>query len=204
MSRMFKEWVKEQNESQRLDEGQITVLLNMQKEDVPHRVHIETRRKRAWSKLASVSLLILMLGLGFWLGGYQQEWDKNTLPELIAYEVVNNHLKQKPLDIKAHHFSMLSDYFEKLSFKPIKGTQFQGDIVGGRYCSLRTLPSAQIRFKDQDGVSQTLYQTEYKEAYFSGLPEIGKGEMPIIESAKGVDVSIWIEKGIVFVKTLDK
>lgn len=154
-----------------------------------------------WQAFSTAALLVLMLGLGFWLGGYQQHVESQNIPHLIAYEVVSNHLKDKPMDLHSTNFTQVKNYFTELDFQPFNSRLWSGSLIGGRYCSLRTAPSAQMRYYDDKGVKQTLYQTEYSEQYFAGLPSLDNNEAPLIASAKGVDVAMWVEKGVVFVNT---
>ncbi len=195
----IKQALKAELEKPGLDERQLAELMQLQTASQP-----APADRFSWRHINAVALLLLMLGLGFWLGGYQQPPAAADIPGLIAYEVASQHLKNKPMDMQTSHFSQLVNYFTELDFKPFAGPLWQGELMGGRYCSLRTVPAAQIRYHDQQGVRQTLYETEYSEAYFADLPDIGAGQAPLIRAAKGVEVAIWVDKGIVFAATLDK
>lgn len=202
MKQPIKDSLKQEMQQPQLDDAQLQQLMNIQAQSVEQKPEIKPSATRQyWQQFSTAALLFLMLGLGFWLGGYQQQVDNKNIPGLIAYEVVNNHLKDKPMDVSTKVFSQLQGYFTKLDFSPFDSSLWNGNLIGGRYCSLRTSPSAQIRYYDEKGVKQTLYQTEYSDQYFSGLPKIENGDQPLIASAKGVDVSIWVEKGVVFVDT---
>ena len=198
MKAPIKESLKKEMQRPQLDDKQLQALLGMQSTEQQAR---PASARQYWQQLSTAALLFLMLGLGFWLGGYQQQASDENIPSLIAFEVVNNHLKDKPMDVNTKAFPQLQSYFTKLDFSPFNSALWDGDLIGGRYCSLRTSPSAQIRYYDEKGVKQTLYQTEYSEKYFAGLPTIEDGEQPLLASAKGVEVSIWVEKGVVFVDT---
>jgi len=195
----IKDSLKQEMQQPTLDDKQLQALLDMQSTE--QLVEL-TGARQYWQKFSTAALLLLMLGLGFWLGGYQQQADDKSIPGLIAFEVVNNHLKDKPMDVSTKTFAQLQGYFTQLEFKPFNSSLWNGNLIGGRYCSLRTSPSAQIRYFDEKGVKQTLYQTEYSDQYFSGLPELESGGQPLLASAKGIEVSIWVEKGVVFVDTL--
>ncbi len=125
------------------------------------------------------------------------------MPRLIAEEVVKNHLKLKPLEVKAENINSIRGYFSKLEFMPVdsrmvaqKGMQ----LIGGRYCSLQGITAAQLRLKQGKNL-QTLYQTQYLPEIFGRLPEIEKGEAPLVVYAKGIKVKIWVEKGLLMALT---
>jgi hypothetical protein len=126
-----------------------------------------------------------------------------NMPQLIAVEVVNNHLNMKPLEVKAATLSKVRGYFTKLNFMPV-GSKLDAmaslQLLGGRYCSLQGITAAQLRLKQGKNL-QTLYQTEYISAVFGGFPYLEKGEEPLIVYAKGVKVKIWVEKGLLFALT---
>ena len=45
--------------------------------------------------------------------------NKNNMPLLIAEEVAFNHLKLKPLEVKANRLQDINQYFSMLDFVPI-------------------------------------------------------------------------------------
>lgn len=125
--------------------------------------------------------------------------------EEIALEVAGNHLSQKPLEIESSTLPPIRDYFNKLDFMPIN-SEYLADkglvLLGGRYCSLQGINAAQLRFSPAgENSSQTLYQVGYDPATFESLPKYDLGETPVTTYAKGVKVTIWVEKGLVFALT---
>jgi len=125
------------------------------------------------------------------------------MPRLIAEEVVKNHLKLKPLEVKAKSISSIRGYFSKLEFMPVDSRMVAHEgmqLLGGRYCSLQGITAAQLRLKQGDNL-QTLYQTQYLPEIFGHLPDIGKGEAPLVVYAKGIKVKIWVEKGLLLALT---
>ncbi len=131
--------------------------------------------------------------------------DKNNMSLLIAEEVVSNHLKLKPLEIKANQLQEINQYFSMLDFVPIHSDrlpEFSEKLVGGRYCSLQGITAAQFRLQDtESGEIQTLYETIYNPKIFNNLPNLDAGEEPITVYAKGIQVEIWVEKGLLFAQT---
>lgn len=99
----------------------------------------------------------------------------------------------------------LSQYFKGLSFKPIKTSQLDYkkiELAGGRYCSLNGVTAAQIRLKRFGNPNiQTLYETEYRADYYQSLPNVDKGEKPLQLNINGLEISTWVENGLVFAIT---
>ena len=115
----------------------------------------------------------------------------------IATEVAQNHLHQNPLEIASNDFSEVQQYFSGLDFAIQPSSYYAGDdnILGGRYCSLKGVKAAQIRLKTSSQPA-TLYQVAYDKQIFGALPDIDKGEQPVVRYANGVKVRIWVEKGL--------
>lgn len=132
----------------------------------------------------------------------------STMVQLIAEEVVANHMNLKPLELKTNKLENIRSYFTKLSFKPINSslvTDLSSTLIGGRYCSLQGITAAQLRLQKSDRATlNTLYQTEYRKEVFGPLPDIGLKQSPITVYAKGIRVDVWVEKGVLFAKTNTK
>lgn len=159
--------------------------------------------KTTWLMAMSIAATLILSVLIFYNLVLQP--NKNNMPLLIAEEVVSNHLKLKPLEIKANRLKDINQYFSMLDFVPIRPNRlpdFSEKLLGGRYCSLQGVTAAQFRLQDTDnGEIQTLYETIYNPKIFSYLPNLEKGEAPIIVYVKGVQVEIWVEKGLLFAQT---
>lgn len=130
---------------------------------------------------------------------------KESMVQLIANEVVKNHLNLKPLEVHTNQLNSLIHYFTQLDFilRPSREVNnFQDSLIGGRYCSLQGITAAQLRLKlPSDTRANTLYQTEYRKAVFGPLPDIDKNQQPQVLWSKGIKVRIWVEKGVLFVVT---
>jgi hypothetical protein len=126
-----------------------------------------------------------------------------TMPQQIAEEVVSNHLKLKPLEVKTGSINAVRGYFTKLDFMPVESS-LQAlnnlQLIGGRYCSLQGITAAQLRMKQGENL-QTLYETEYVPDVFGDIPILEKGEEPQVVYAKGIKVKVWVEKGLLFALT---
>jgi len=131
--------------------------------------------------------------------------DEVSLEEKIGMEVAKNHIKLKPLEIETSEMQDIRDYFTQLEFVPTESKRLAimgNELLGGRYCSIQGITATQLRIKDKTtGEVQTLYQTVYNPEVFSGLPKLEDGGQPHRVYSKGIEVDIWVEKGIVFALT---
>ena len=131
--------------------------------------------------------------------------DEVPVTQRIALEAARNHIKLKPLDVKTDSMDAIRRYFTDLDFMPVQSSLLSDSklaMLGGRYCSIQSLPAAQLRLT-QPGSNglKTLYQTEYRRDVFGPLPVLEKGETPVTEYVKGITVRIWVEKGLLFALT---
>jgi len=153
-----------------------------------------------WSVAATAMFLCLTVMVMMFISN-----QPSNIPQSIAQEVVHNHLKLKPLEVKTDSIAAVSKYFSKLDFMPINSSMLLNtdqSLLGGRYCSLQGITAAQLRLKDNQSSSvQTFYQTEYRQNVFGELPDIDKGDKPIEIYVNGVKVKIWREKGLVLAIT---
>ncbi|WP_370979260.1 hypothetical protein [Agaribacterium sp. ZY112] len=126
----------------------------------------------------------------------------STIYKAIANEVIANHLKLKPLDIKTANFSEASQYFSLLSFKPsestfVKDSSPKLQLLGGRYCSIKGVEASQFRYKTNTQGIATLYQVPYTDSSFGTIPNVEQPPIKLIE--KGLKVSMWQENGLMMV-----
>jgi len=131
--------------------------------------------------------------------------DSIPMTERIALEVARNHIKLKPLDVETDSMDGIRRYFTDLEFAPVQSTLLASadlELVGGRYCSIQSVPAAQLRIKvPYSNRLQTLYQTEYRQEVFGTLPVIENGHAPVVVNVKGITIHIWVEKGLLFALT---
>ncbi len=124
------------------------------------------------------------------------------MTERIALEVARNHIKLKPLDVETNSMDGIRRYFTDLEFVPAESSLLASadlELLGGRYCSIQSVPAAQLRVTLPDNNRlQTLYQTEYHQDIFGPLPVLENGGIPVTVNVKGITVRIWVEKGLLF------
>ncbi len=159
-----------------------------------------SHQPRNWLMAASFAMVALFsITLVFFMQGKPAD-----MPQLIAGEVVRNHLKLKPLEVSTSSIEKIRVYFDKLNFLPIKSLNVNDTsvLIGGRYCSLQGYTAAQLRMVNQEsGNLDTLYQAPYMESVYGKLPNLDKDEIPLTVYERGIKVSIWVEKGILFART---
>ena len=157
---------------------------------------------RAWIPLAAAGMFLFAVITAFMTLQFSQD-NLLTMPQQIAEEVVSNHLKLKPLEVKTGSINAVRGYFTKLDFMPVESSLQALDnlqLIGGRYCSLQGITAAQLRMKQGENL-QTLYETEYVPDVFGDIPRLEKGEAPLVVYAKGIKVKVWVEKGLLFALT---
>ncbi|MDX2475937.1 MAG: hypothetical protein QNL05_01060 [Gammaproteobacteria bacterium] len=157
---------------------------------------------RTWIPLAAAGMFLFAVITAFMTLQFSQD-NLLTMPQQIAEEVVSNHLKLKPLEVKTGSIDAVRGYFTKLDFMPVESSLQALDnlqLIGGRYCSLQGITAAQLRMKQGENL-QTLYETEYVPDVFGDIPRLEKGEAPLVVYAKGIKVKVWVEKGLLFALT---
>ena len=131
--------------------------------------------------------------------------DEVPMTYRIAMEVARNHIKLKPLDVETDNMDGIRRYFTDLEFAPVKSQLLASsnlELLGGRYCSIQSVPAAQLRVSGPDQHSlKTLYQSEYRKDVFGPLPVLENGGVPVEVNVKGITVRIWVEKGLLFALT---
>ncbi|MBL4661070.1 MAG: hypothetical protein JKY19_12000 [Alcanivoracaceae bacterium] len=194
MKNIFKDAMQKHINKIELSSNQLQKLQALQKNNVKTN---HKNRIPLFVMVASISLVLIITLLTTQINPLQ-----NRLVAQIADEVAKNHLKLKPLEIRSEQITDVQNYFDKLDFLPISSLQFkqrnQVSLAGGRYCSIKGSTAAQLRYQQKDGKFVTLFQTNYSDMFW-GLPDIEKDPNPITTYARGVEITIWIEKGLVMV-----
>lgn len=197
MNKLLKQTVRNHLESFSLSEDQINKLEALADQDKPVSKPYPLIYPFAVAGAVAAFLLV------FFLTPYLQ--NQSGIQEKVAMEVVANHFKLKPLEIETSSINEIRRYFKKLDFVPVNSqlvSQLGLDLIGGRYCSLQGNIAAQLRVRKPGASSvQTLYQAEYRKDIFENMPSLEEGEKPVDIHVKGVKVTIWVEKGLLFALT---
>lgn len=142
--------------------------------------------------------VLLVMGLVFW------NMQPDNFSEQIAYEVVKNHLKLKPLDIKTQSMTDIQSFFTQLDFSPSRSSVLNNTLklgeqfmLGGRYCSIKGVTAAQLRYQ-RDDIS-TFYQVPFDRNLHGDIPDPANKEAPLSLMIKGLNVTLWREKGLLMV-----
>lgn len=197
MNRPLKQSVRDHIELYTLDGDQLHKLESLGGQPAP-----ATTRKVSVYGFAFAGAVAAFL-LAFFLTPLLIEQD--DVRERIAMEVATNHIKLKPLEIETRSIEGIRDYFNKLDFIPVSSKRVSDaglELIGGRYCSLQGISAAQLRVrKPGSNTVQTLYQTEYRKDVFASMPVLEQDDEPVDIYVKGIKVTIWVEKGLLFALT---
>lgn len=196
----IKETISAHIASKSLSDVQLDALMNLQNasSDAPP---INRTVQYRWVASFAAVVMIMLTSLYFNLS------PDLSMDERIGNEVAKNHIKLKPLEVESSSIDVLRSYFTELDFTPIESSLIKPldkTLLGGRYCSIQGVTAAQLRLKDnKTGKVQSLYQTIYTPDVFKNLPRLEEGQAPITIYSGGLEVDIWVEKGLLFALTRD-
>lgn len=150
--------------------------------------------RRRWLGAAAAGVVVGALGWQF-RPQVSPEANRQRLADEIAY----NHLQPKPLDVRGSSLDALRPAFEPLGFRLADDPRLalvQGQLVGGRYCSVASVPAALLRYEHARGHC-TVYQ-----ALFDAERHIGVQAHPAPDfdlcQARGVRVCLWRCEDLLF------
>lgn len=201
----LREAVRKQGESLELEPERLAQLLHMQirtaaQPTAPQRLS----RPRRMALIAAFSVLVGAL-LGMFLNERTPSQTQAMLA-LIADEVAENHLALKPMELESGDLEAIRGYFTQLDFRPLETRRLaalDARVLGGRYCTLGGGIAAQLRVRPPEGGLRTLYQTRYDPERFGPVPSLDRGKPPARRMARGMPVTIWVERGVLFALTGD-
>jgi hypothetical protein len=203
----IKEAVKQQFETETLDSRQMRQLLDMQRSALEDGSPAATAWHRQLRYGAFAACALLLLGIAIL---WQPVPGSGDITSQIALEVAENHLKLKPLDITAQSMQEIRGFFTQLDFSPVNSsllsTRFalpEQRMIGGRYCSIKGVTAAQLRYQSSDDGLSTLYEVGYDPDAHGPMPHLEHGEAPDEIILKGLNISLWVEKGLLMVLVQD-
>jgi len=198
----LKDAIRDQASSERLAPEQLNDLMAMQHavlDDTPPPV-----RQFPYWLTAAAACFVLVVGLFVWNASNEQ------YAREIALEVVENHLKLKPMDVETQSMTEIQRFFTQLDFSPAQSSLLENQfalpeqlMIGGRYCSVKGVTAAQLRYRGTDDELRTFYEVGYDEDKFGRMPDIDKGEAPQEIIVKGLKVTMWVEKGLLMALVKD-
>lgn len=196
-----------------LSDDKVAHLLALQKAQIspPQEPTVVAGRQRnkvnALATWGAAACLLLAVVLGF------NQWYVRDYSDLIAQEVVKNHIKLKPLEVTGTDLTAVSEYFTELDFWISEPSDTVAAIagkalLGGRYCSIRGVTAAQLRYQlaspvngsntiKQSANLGTLYQAPFNRQVHGRIPLISHGAKVV--EYNGFHVSLWREHGVLFV-----
>lgn len=158
----------------------------------------------------AASLLLLVMGLWWQFPDFFSRGETGDSVREIAMEVVKNHLKLKPLEVETSSMVEVQHFFNQLDFLPQRSTTLaqrfllgDGAMLGGRYCSIKGVTAAQLRYRGSTKEISTLYEVGYDPLVFGVIPDVIAGEVPLDIVVKGLQVSLWKEQGLLMVLVQD-
>lgn len=198
MKKPLKELLQEQFEAAELSNEQLNQLRQLQNKTLAQK---NSTRKKRFMAGAFVSTAIMCLAALVFIFNPAN----NHLAQDIAKEVAHNHFKLKPLEVEGDSVVDVAGFFTKLDFNPIESSVMGKQtlsLLGGRYCSIKSIAAAQLRFIDQNsGKMQSLYQVPYDAEIYGPIPNADLGEVPLEVYYNGLLVTLWTEKGLLMALT---
>lgn len=202
MSTPFKKAVRDYFDRRRLTEERLQRLMALEQEHGGGLPRTGNQRRQG---LRYLLFALAGISAGFALMLLVMNLQSTPVPQLIAADVAENHINLKPADIETDNLDDIRRFFTGLDFLPIQSRLIaanEWELTGGRYCSIQSTSAAQLRIRHtQSNKMQTLYQVVYQKERFKDLPSMEEGEEPLVVSARGLRVKIWVERGILFAMT---
>ena len=205
MKQTLKQSVKGHYQSQKLEEEQLAQFEKLLSKP-EHTVAVEdpdviSKHNEKRPAIRWISGIAASIALAITLLVYYTQHNNEQRIMAIATEVAKEHLHHNPLEVSSRDFGTVQQYFDKLDFIPSISSRLSQaqQLLGGRYCSIRNITAAQIRYANVGSPDTTLYQVGYDSNYFGDIPDVGKGESELIRHVKGITLALWVEKGLLMV-----
>lgn len=121
--------------------------------------------------------------------------------DALFNEIADNHLEGHPVVFQAQSIAELRESFARQGFlvnesEPLK--DMAGRMEGAHFCWLMKQAAAEFRYRLDDGSHATVLQTPYKPKVFGRLPDIGRGERPLLRYVRGIACQVWCDHDMVY------
>lgn len=202
MKESLKSALREHIESDQLPPERLRDLLALAQSARPE---VSRRRRARWLAAAAAAFTAALL-LGLSVGWFAGNHGGPDLVARIADEVALNHLQLKPLESESEQLSTVDRYLDRIGIRlsePASIRQAGWRLIGGRYCSIQGVTAAQLRYYAADDGVRTVYQAAYRPDRHGALPDRDRGEPPRRMLARGVQVTLWVQGGVLFATASD-
>lgn len=155
-------------------------------------------RRRWLSVAAGVGVATVAGVLGANLVGRGGRTGGQANAQALAEEIAYNHLRDAPLDIASGELPRLREGFARLGFRLLDAAEVEGvpgELMGGRFCSVASVPAAMLRYRTDEGVI-TVYQALYDPRRHRGAADMDAGVPGNIRHARGVEVCLCHTQGV--------
>lgn len=187
----LKQAVREKISEPRLDETQLS--------KINARFDMAFTPPKLRSNIAIAALALFFLGVALMAHSQWQNWRKEQLFMAIAQDVVRDHVMQTPVEFQSQDLTQLDQKFTALDFTLVNTIQLPNlhtDLLGGRYCSIQNITTAQLQLQSSDDQMSSLYQLKFDSERFAILGNINVDEQPALRYVKGFSVTLWEEAGV--------
>jgi anti-sigma factor RsiW len=161
-------------------------------------VPADPSRRRWLSVAAGVGVAGLAGLVGASLVGRGGHGGAQANAQSLAEEIAYNHLRVAPLDIASGELERLRDGFATLGFNLLDAAEVEGVpgvLMGGRFCSVASVPAAMLRYRTEEGVI-TVYQALYDPRRHRGAADMDAGMPGNVRHARGVEVCLCHTQGV--------
>jgi hypothetical protein len=172
-----------------LDAAQLHQLRFAAAQDLPQRPE-----RRRW--LGAAAVLVAAAGLGL-LATRRGPQEDNLA--LLADEVAANHLAYRTVDVAGSSIAALRPAFASLGFAlldaPADPALEGAELLGGRFCSIASVPAVQLRYRAATG-DVTLCQARFDPLRHREAPDMAVAAAPALLHARGMRVSLCHMQGV--------
>jgi len=187
--------IKHYYEQKKLSPSKLQQLMDISQQQDEKETSLNSKDNRWFfkNKLSIAASIFFAFIIGTQMFFYLPTENNEALAERITKEIILNHQKQFNIEFQGDNINELRTHMQKLDFNLIQSsriTELGLKIIGTRYCSIQGEIAAQIKLKDNEGNSYTLYETALKEN-LEKLTEIEK-------TVNGLAVTTWSEHGVFF------
>jgi hypothetical protein len=184
----LKQGVAELFSEQTLNVAQLRQLRAAADQGAPQRPE-----RRRW--LSAAAVLVAGTGIGIW-ATRRGAGDQNLM--LMAEEVAYNHLSYRSIDVAGTSIAELRPAFASLGFAlldaPSDPVLVGAELVGGRFCSVASVPAVQLRYRVAGG-DVTLCQARFDPVRHREAPDMAVAA-PAVVHARGMRVSLCHMQGV--------